>query len=140
MDRIKVEFLELNGLTSAIKAVGMPYKKDGTIELLTKVGKHYKHESVLEHITFSWLIDGSSRLELQEHMRHRVASATVTSSRYTIKAYANEILSMNNHFMVHGVDHKRLKNFVDQYHCLPEVLKNRQSTYTSIYDVLYVLY
>jgi thymidylate synthase (FAD) len=137
MEKIKVELLELNGLTSAIKAVGMPYKKDGTIELLTKVGKHYKHESVLEHITFSWLIDGSSRLELQEHMRHRVASATVTSSRYTIKDYANEILSMNNNFMVHGVDHKRLKNFVDQYHCLPQVLKSRQSTYTSMYDLLY---
>ena len=137
MDRIKVELLELNGLKSAIKAVGMPYKKEGTIELLTKVGKHYKHESVLEHISFNWLIDGSSRLELQEHIRHRVASATVTSSRYTMKAYANEILSMNNDFMVHGINHKRLKDFIDKHHCMPDVLKKNQSTYTSMYDILH---
>lgn len=43
------------------------------------------HTSTLEHLTYSFLIDGVSRACLQEVARHRIAGLSVQSSRYTLK-------------------------------------------------------
>ena len=43
------------------------------------------HTSTLEHLTFSFDIDGLSRAALQELARHRHASLSVKSTRYTLK-------------------------------------------------------
>lgn len=66
------------------EAVGMPYDTPPSSELTGKVIGIKKHLSCAEHIVMNWHIIGSSRLELQEHMRHRMASPTVKSTRYTI--------------------------------------------------------
>lgn len=43
------------------------------------------HESVLEHIVFTFVLDGFSRGLLQELARHRMASPSVQSTRWTLK-------------------------------------------------------
>lgn len=48
------------------------------------------HTSTLEHITFNFQIKGISRLNLQELARHRMASLSVKSTRYTLKELKNE--------------------------------------------------
>lgn len=40
------------------------------------------HESIVEHATFTFLIEGSSRVNLAQVTRHRVASYSVESQRY----------------------------------------------------------
>ena len=48
-----------------------------------------KHESVLEHLVFTFKIEGISRACLQELARHRIASYSVKSTRYTLKELRN---------------------------------------------------
>jgi thymidylate synthase (FAD) len=43
------------------------------------------HHSVFEHMTYTFDIDGMSRACLQEFARHRIASLSVKSTRYTLK-------------------------------------------------------
>ena len=54
-------------------------------ELIHRVGNKNKHASTLEHINYSFDIDGISRACLQELARHRHASMSVKSTRYTLK-------------------------------------------------------
>lgn len=54
-------------------------------ELIARVGNKNKHKSVLEHLVYSFEIDGISRACLQELARHRIASLSVKSTRYTLK-------------------------------------------------------
>jgi len=51
------------------------------------------HESVLEHINFSFLLKGTSRGVLQELSRHRIASYTVQSTRYTMSDVINAFVA-----------------------------------------------
>lgn len=60
------------------------------LALLDRVGNQYHHSSILEHITFNFFIDGISRACLQELARHRIASLSVKSSRYTISELRKE--------------------------------------------------
>lgn len=60
------------------------------LALIDRVGNQYHHASILEHITFNFFIDGISRACLQEVSRHRVASLSVKSSRYTISELRKE--------------------------------------------------
>jgi thymidylate synthase (FAD) len=54
-------------------------------ELVHRVGCKNKHASTLEHINYTFDIDGISRACLQELARHRHASLSVKSTRYTLK-------------------------------------------------------
>jgi len=54
------------------------------LALLDRVGNQFKHASVLEHISFNFYIKGISRCCLQELARHRMASLSVKSTRYTL--------------------------------------------------------
>lgn len=54
-------------------------------ELIERVGNKNKHSSTLEHLVYSFEIDGISRACLQELARHRMASLSVKSSRYTLR-------------------------------------------------------
>jgi len=45
----------------------------------------WKHTSIFEHCTYTFKIEGVSRALLQELVRHRMASYTVRSTRYTLK-------------------------------------------------------
>lgn len=55
------------------------------LALIDRVGNQFHHASILEHITFNFFIDGISRACLQEISRHRIASLSVKSTRYTLK-------------------------------------------------------
>lgn len=61
-------------------------KDKGLIKSIIKNG----HTSTLEHINFNFQIKGISRLNLQELARHRMASLSVKSTRYTLVELKNE--------------------------------------------------
>lgn len=60
-------------------------------ELIDRVGNKFKHASTLEHLVYNFYIQGISRALLQEFARHRIASLSVKSSRYTLKELKSEI-------------------------------------------------
>ncbi len=62
------------------------------LALIDRVGNQFHHASILEHISFNFFIDGISRACLQELARHRIASLSVKSSRYTLKELKDEKL------------------------------------------------
>lgn len=58
-------------------------------ELIDRVGNKFKHASTLEHLNYTFFISGISRACLQELARHRIASLSVKSTRYTLKELKN---------------------------------------------------
>lgn len=54
-------------------------------ELINRVGNKNRHSSTLEHLVYSFEIKDISRACLQELARHRLASYSVKSTRYTLK-------------------------------------------------------
>ncbi|MDY0327316.1 MAG: FAD-dependent thymidylate synthase [Arcobacteraceae bacterium] len=58
---------------------------EADMALIDRVGNKFKHASTLEHITYNFYIAGVSRALLQELARHRMASLSVKSTRYTLK-------------------------------------------------------
>lgn len=59
-------------------------------DLIDRVGNKFKHASTLEHLVYTFYIQGISRALLQELSRHRLASPSVKSTRYTLKELKNE--------------------------------------------------
>ena len=74
-------------------------------ELIDRVGNKYKHSSTLEHLSYNFYIEGISRALLQELARHRMASLSVKSTRYTLKELKNE-----NPFSIN--DRERAKKYL----------------------------
>jgi len=68
---------------------GLPTADLKLLKTLIKKG----HESVLEHVYMTWVIDGMSRGCLQELVRHRIASYSVQSTRWTLRKLANQMNS-----------------------------------------------
>lgn len=68
------------------------YKRCGPEDkaLIDRVGNKFKHASTLEHLQYNFHIDGVSRALLQELARHRIASLSVKSTRYTLKELKDE--------------------------------------------------
>ncbi|ASM39498.1 FAD-dependent thymidylate synthase [Campylobacter sp. RM12327] len=67
-------------------------------ELIDRVGNKFKHASTLEHLYYNFYIKGISRACLQELARHRMASLSVKSTRYTLKELKNESEFKENDF------------------------------------------
>ena len=85
----------LNICSNAIRTCWQSFDKsdDGgqkDRELIDRVGNKFKHSSTLEHLTYSFYIKGISRALLQELARHRMASLSVKSTRYTLKELKSE--------------------------------------------------
>lgn len=59
-------------------------------DLIDRVGNKFKHASTLEHLVYTFYIQEISRALLQELARHRMASLSVKSTRYTLKELKNE--------------------------------------------------
>ena len=59
-------------------------------ELIDRIGNKFKHASTLEHLVYTFYIQGISRALLQELARHRIASLSVKSTRYTLKELKEE--------------------------------------------------
>ena len=60
------------------------------LALIDRVGNQLKHSSTLEHLYYNFYISGISRALLQELARHRLASLSVKSTRYTLKELRGE--------------------------------------------------
>lgn len=69
---------------------GVKYCGDKDKELINRVGNKNKHKSTLEHLVYTFDVDGISRACLQELARHRIASYSVKSTRYTLKELKDE--------------------------------------------------
>ena len=61
-------------------------------DLLDQLAWVHHHHSVLEHCNLTYLIKGTSRGVLQELVRHRIASYTVRSTRYTMQSILNAFI------------------------------------------------
>lgn len=58
---------------------------------INRVANVSKHASTIEHLSYSFDIDGISRACLQQLCRHRISSYTVQSTRYVLsKLLKNE--------------------------------------------------
>lgn len=64
-------------------------------DLVNQLANVYHHDSVLEHIILQYAIKGISRGVLQELVRHRIASYTVQSTRYTMSSVINAFIASN---------------------------------------------
>ena len=69
-------------------------------ELINRVGNKFKHSSTLEHLSYTFYIKGISRALLQELARHRIASLSVKSTRYTLKELKDEDSFSNGYSMI----------------------------------------
>ena len=82
---------------------------------INRVANVSKHASTIEHISYSFDIDGISRACLQEVARHRIASYTVKSSRYTLQELKKEkpfITYASIDSSVPVVDYERAEQYV----------------------------
>lgn len=90
-----LHFTPLNICSNAIRTCWQSFDKSDNggekdIALIERVGNKYKHSSTLEHLHYNFYIQGISRACLQELARHRIASLSVKSSRYTLKELKGE--------------------------------------------------
>lgn len=90
MEIILLHFTPLNICSNAIRTCWQSFEKgdnggEKDIALIERVGNKFKHSSTLEHLYYNFYIKGISRACLQELARHRLASYSVKSSRYTLK-------------------------------------------------------
>ena len=86
---MKIELLSHTDLKIADIAIGTCWDKQRDpdvidTERMERVANKHKHASTIEHLTYSFYISGISRALLQELARHRIASYSVKSSRYTL--------------------------------------------------------
>ena len=109
--------------------------------LIKRVGNKYKHSSTLEHLVYTFYIKGISRALLQELSRHRMASLSVKSTRYTLNELkgrekfcendfkrAKEFVVLTGNSMVDNASIKALNN-------LQDILKNGVSNDIAKYSL-----
>ena len=84
---MKVKLLHYTPLDVADKAISKCWDKssDKPEERMYRVANKFKHASTIEHVNYTFDIDGISRACLQELARHRHQSLSVKSTRYTLK-------------------------------------------------------
>jgi thymidylate synthase, flavin-dependent len=82
-------------------------------ELLERLIHKNKHESIAEHITNVFKITGITRMVLIELTRHRVASYSVKSTRYTLKELRDEAPFLDNDDNYTDTDIERASKYID---------------------------
>ena len=78
---MKIKLIGTPNCKACITAAGMCYNAKNPYKALMNAMQN-GHESVAEHATFSFLIEGISRVTLAQLTRHRLASFSVQSQRY----------------------------------------------------------
>lgn len=78
-------------------------------KLLHQLSHVYFHESTLEHVTMNFIIKNTSRGVLQELARHRIASYSVQSTRYTLSDLVNWFVitkkfNLDANFFINKID------------------------------------
>lgn len=94
-DKSDTKLCQLQASQEAILEDNYGFNSDNVIgpndaALIERVGNKFKHQSVLEHVSYNFYIEGVSRALLQELARHRIASYSVKSTRYTLKELKEE--------------------------------------------------
>ena len=98
-----LNFTPLNVCSHAIRTCWQSFEKgdnggEKDVELIERVGNKFKHASTLEHLYYNFYVQGVSRALLQELARHRIASLSVKSTRYTLKELRNEAPFLQSDF------------------------------------------
>ncbi|HIP11623.1 MAG TPA: FAD-dependent thymidylate synthase [Arcobacter sp.] len=100
-------------------------------DLIDRVGNKFKHASTLEHLTYTFYISDVSRALLQELARHRMASPSVKSTRYTLKELKDEETFTN------GMSMLELKEtYTNASEVYADVHMTRASKYLVFTDIL----
>ncbi|MCI5968893.1 FAD-dependent thymidylate synthase [Helicobacter sp.] len=108
-----LSYTNLNVCSHAIRTCWQSFEKGDSggekdKELIDRVGNKLKHASTLEHLHYTFYIQGISRACLQELARHRMASLSVKSSRYTLK----ELKEVESFLPLCGENYKRAEQFL----------------------------
>ncbi|RUT50971.1 FAD-dependent thymidylate synthase [Campylobacter fetus] len=85
------------------------------LALINRVGNELKHSSTLEHLYYNFYIEDISRACLQELARHRIASLSVKSSRYTLKELNSIDLDTTENWEDLASKYIKLKEDIKEY-------------------------
>lgn len=93
------------------------------VEMLSSIG----HESPIEHVTFTFGIEGVSRTLLAQITRHRIASFSVQSQRYVKKSKFVFITppAINSDEQAIEIFNNAMTHSIDSYNKLCDVLENK---------------
>ena len=113
---MKVELLHFTPIMIAVQAIRTCYNScdksdelgEKDIKLLQSIIKN-KHLSTIEHICYNYKISGISRALLQELARHRIASLSVKSTRYTLRELKNVNTDDLKNYLV------KISDTIDEY-------------------------
>lgn len=99
------------------------HEAEKQIKLLQSIG----HESPIEHVSFTFAIEGVSRSLLAQITRHRLASFSVRSQRYVSMDGAKFVLpnAINYHTEVYEVYESAVKTAQNAYSEISELLKEK---------------
>lgn len=117
---MKVELVDYDTIEKIVKAARVSHgsESDGMgpsdKSLLRKLIQ-LRHESVFEHCAYTFKIEGVSRALLQELVRHRIASYTVRSTRFTLKDI------VKNKDIEKAEDLSDFKKIVERYCVVPDL-------------------
>lgn len=113
---MKVELLHFTPIMIAVKAIRTCYNScDKSDELGEKDIKLIKsiiannHTSTIEHISYNFKISDISRALLQELARHRLASLSVRSTRYTLRELKGKSPDELKEYLV------KINDIIDEY-------------------------
>ena len=113
---MKVELLHFTPIMIAVNAIRTCYnscdKSDDLGEKDIKLIKSIianNHTSTIEHISYNFKISGISRACLQELARHRLASLSVKSTRYTLRELKNVNQDELKNYLV------KISDSIDEY-------------------------
>ena len=116
---MRVELLHFTPIEIAINAIRTCYnscdKSDDLGEKDIKLIKSIianNHTSTIEHISYNFKISGISRACLQELARHRIASLSVKSTRYTLRELKNINADEAKQYLV------KISDEIDEYNKL----------------------
>lgn len=114
---MNVKLLNFTPIEVAIRAIRRCYNSEHNsdnfgikdVKLIRRIVKD-GHTSTVEHIVFTFDIDGISRSCLQELVRHRIASFSVKSTRYTLKELGSANINYTDFLVDTGND---VVNFIN---------------------------
>ena len=113
---MRVELLHFTPIMIAVNAIRTCYnscdKSDDLGEKDIKLIKSIianNHTSTIEHISYNFKISGISRACLQELARHRLASLSVKSTRYTLRELKNVNQDELKNYLV------KISDSIDEY-------------------------
>jgi len=98
-------------------------KTNKFLEMLTNIG----HESPIEHISFTFGIEGVSRAFLAQVTRHRIASFSVQSQRYVEEKHFEFVTppEIENNEEAIKIFNEQMESSINCYNKLTDILKDK---------------